>query len=288
MVAALALTLVAHAQLPSIQVIYPNGGDVLMKNGQYLLKWSGPVNARYNLSLINSNGVDIGYIAQDLFAPGNQYTWNVGSLTQETEAGTAYVALPAGSYQLEVTTIQNEYPYSDRSDYSFTINEYTYTPPYVGPGASNSSGGSVYQPLQSSTTPQTTSVASTSTNTGSSNEIGALQAYIATLQQSVDRLRTNGTGINNTSNVSTGSAPLSYVWSKNLEFGMTGDQDVFALQRALTAEGVFKGPITGNFYSLTREGVKAFQRKYKFMSVPDSGLVGPYTRSVLNGIYKAK
>ena len=46
-------------------------------------------------------------------------------------------------------------------------------------------------------------------------------------------------------------------------------------------EGVYDGPITGNFLSLTREGVRKFQKKYGLDQV---GNVGPLTRKKLNEI----
>lgn len=67
-------------------------------------------------------------------------------------------------------------------------------------------------------------------------------------------------------------------FSRNLSLGLTGD-DVKALQTRLTSEGVYSGPITGYFGSLTQAGVKAYQAKY---GIDQLGIVGPMTRTQLN------
>lgn len=78
---------------------------------------------------------------------------------------------------------------------------------------------------------------------------------------------------------------FSYVFNNNLYYGLDNNEDVEALQSVLTLDGVYTGPITGNFYSLTRQGVIDFQTKHNFTMVPDTGYVGPYTRKILNGLY---
>jgi N-acetylmuramoyl-L-alanine amidase len=59
---------------------------------------------------------------------------------------------------------------------------------------------------------------------------------------------------------------------------MTGNA-VTELQKRLTNEGVYSGPITGYFGPLTSAGVKAYQQKYGISQV---GTVGPLTRAKLN------
>lgn len=70
----------------------------------------------------------------------------------------------------------------------------------------------------------------------------------------------------------------TYNFSMNLGVGSRG-QDVTELQKFLTAEGVYTGPITGVFGPLTFAGVKAFQAKY---GIQQAGVVGPLTRALLN------
>lgn len=72
------------------------------------------------------------------------------------------------------------------------------------------------------------------------------------------------------------------VFTKNLYFGLEKDNEVMKLQELLASEGVYSGPITGNFYSLTLNGVKAFQNKYGI--VPVGGFFGPLTRGKANTI----
>lgn len=67
----------------------------------------------------------------------------------------------------------------------------------------------------------------------------------------------------------------------NLHYGSKGD-DVVALQEFLTDQGVYTGPISGNFYSLTLAAVKKFQKAESI--TPISGYVGPITRGVMNQI----
>lgn len=62
----------------------------------------------------------------------------------------------------------------------------------------------------------------------------------------------------------------------NLKYGMKGDS-VTELQEFLTDQGVYSGPVTGNFYSLTLAAVKAFQAKQNVS--PISGYWGPLSRA---------
>ncbi|MBI3638159.1 peptidoglycan-binding protein [Candidatus Wolfebacteria bacterium] len=92
-------------------------------------------------------------------------------------------------------------------------------------------------------------------------------------------------GLINSNNVwaQTAASPdFCYNWQKNLTYGMTDDLDVKALQIALTKERQYSGPITGNFYELTKEAVKNFQKEYGISAV---GAVGPITRAKLNELY---
>lgn len=73
-----------------------------------------------------------------------------------------------------------------------------------------------------------------------------------------------------------------FIFNRDLSFGMQNDNDVKELQKKLAIENCYPGTTSGNFDALTREAVKCFQQKYKFSSIPDSGFIGPYTRTVLN------
>ena len=75
--------------------------------------------------------------------------------------------------------------------------------------------------------------------------------------------------------------PVRIVFLKTLSFGLRKNPDVTKLQELLKADGVYDGPVTGNFFGLTREAVKRFQKKYGFEQV---GVVGPLTRKKLNEI----
>lgn len=73
-------------------------------------------------------------------------------------------------------------------------------------------------------------------------------------------------------------------FTRNLSYGASGN-DVKELQEFLTDEGVYSGPISGNFYALTRKGVVAFQNKYQI--TPKSGFFGPVTRTKANALLVA-
>ncbi|HEY4498979.1 MAG TPA: polysaccharide deacetylase family protein [Candidatus Paceibacterota bacterium] len=70
----------------------------------------------------------------------------------------------------------------------------------------------------------------------------------------------------------------TFNFTRTLSLGSRGD-DVTELQKRLTAEGVYSGPITGYFGPLTQAGVKAYQAK---IGVEQVGIVGPKTRLALN------
>lgn len=72
------------------------------------------------------------------------------------------------------------------------------------------------------------------------------------------------------------------VFTKNLYFGLENDSEILKLQEFLTTEGLYSGPITGNFYTLTLNGVKAFQNKHSI--TPVGGFFGPLTRGKANTI----
>ena len=89
------------------------------------------------------------------------------------------------------------------------------------------------------------------------------------------------------------TATLPYKWKQNLSRGLRNNRDVFALQIALSKEGIYppagfeenECALSGNFGDCTKASVIAFQRKHNFSSVPGTGYVGSYTRKVLNKLY---
>jgi peptidoglycan hydrolase-like protein with peptidoglycan-binding domain len=67
-------------------------------------------------------------------------------------------------------------------------------------------------------------------------------------------------------------------FARTLSQGSTGDE-VKSLQERLTKEGVYTGPITGYFGSLTKAAVEAYQ---EMKGLEKAGVVGPKTRAELN------
>jgi hypothetical protein len=76
----------------------------------------------------------------------------------------------------------------------------------------------------------------------------------------------------------TSSGTASYKFLSPLSVGSRGT-DVTELQKRLTTEGVYSGPITGYFGSLTKTAVQKYQAIHGLSQL---GNVGPATRALLN------
>lgn len=89
------------------------------------------------------------------------------------------------------------------------------------------------------------------------------------------------------------SANLPYIWKSDLEKGVKGSKEVFALQIALILKNVYPPenfskndcPLNGNFGDCTAMAVKEFQKENGIE--PASGFVGPLTRKKLNELYSS-
>lgn len=68
----------------------------------------------------------------------------------------------------------------------------------------------------------------------------------------------------------------------DLYYSMSSNKDVNRLQEFLRGEGIYNGPITGNFFAITRESVKKFQDRESI--TPVAGFFGPKTRARANAI----
>lgn len=68
-------------------------------------------------------------------------------------------------------------------------------------------------------------------------------------------------------------------FNKDLSFGMKNSADVKSLQQFLSQEGHFKGEATGNYFNVTAEAVKSFQKSNK---INPTGYFGPMTRAAVN------
>ncbi|MBI2052422.1 MAG: peptidoglycan-binding protein [Candidatus Sungbacteria bacterium] len=76
---------------------------------------------------------------------------------------------------------------------------------------------------------------------------------------------------------------LAESFDRDLQFGMQNNSDVTKLQELLTDEGLYFGPISGNFFSLTQKAVKNFQTREGIK--PASGYFGLKTRTRVNAIF---
>ncbi len=77
--------------------------------------------------------------------------------------------------------------------------------------------------------------------------------------------------------------PPSYQFTKLLKYGSTG-KEVTSLQDCLKSLGIFPAATvsTGNFLTITQKAVKDFQ---KMQNITPDGIVGPVTRTKLNGLF---
>jgi len=71
-------------------------------------------------------------------------------------------------------------------------------------------------------------------------------------------------------------------FDKDLYYGIDNDSQVLELQEFLTSEGLYSGPITGNYYSLTVQAVKSFQERENIK--PVAGYFGSLTRKKTNQV----
>jgi hypothetical protein len=114
----------------------------------------------------------------------------------------------------------------------------------------------------------TTAVPTTAAAATSSvmSQLQALEAQLAELQS-----QTSGS-------VGTSATAPSFTFTTFLGIGSTGAA-VTALQKQLTADRFYSGPITGTYGSLTEAAVEKFQSAH---GISPKGYVGPGTRAALN------
>lgn len=93
------------------------------------------------------------------------------------------------------------------------------------------------------------------------------------------RAALNGSATTTTQATTTASTNDGFKFSNPLSLGSSGN-DVTELQKRLTAEGVYSGPITGYYGALTMSAVKTYQGNH---GINQLGNVGPATRASLNG-----
>jgi hypothetical protein len=87
-----------------------------------------------------------------------------------------------------------------------------------------------------------------------------------------------------TANTTASVSASSYKFNNLLKIGSSG-ADVTALQNRLTSEGVYSGPISGYYGSLTKAAVEKYQKEHHIANsgITGYGEVGPHTRASLNG-----
>lgn len=75
---------------------------------------------------------------------------------------------------------------------------------------------------------------------------------------------------------------LAAGFERDLYFGLKNSPDIKSLQEFLQGQGLYSGPVNGNFFSLTREAVKKFQQKEGI--TPAAGYFGTRTQARVNTI----
>jgi peptidoglycan hydrolase-like protein with peptidoglycan-binding domain len=108
-------------------------------------------------------------------------------------------------------------------------------------------------------------VTAPATSTAAETEIQQLESQLAALT-------TQQTSASKTNSAS------SYDFTVFLTVG-TQDADVTALQERLTADGLYTGPISGYYGTLTEAAVEKYQAAH---GIDAKGYVGPSTRAALN------
>jgi hypothetical protein len=122
-----------------------------------------------------------------------------------------------------------------------------------------------------------------SDSTSQTDDLAALYAQIEYLQNEIARVQ-GLLAARNSPSISCTQL------TKNLYYGMTNDPEVKCLQEFLKAQGLFDGPVTGNFYNLTKTAVIAFQEKYSSEILTPlgltrgTGIVAGNTRAKINAL----
>ncbi len=79
--------------------------------------------------------------------------------------------------------------------------------------------------------------------------------------------------------VDSSAQPSDVSFDHDLSYGTTDDSSVTDLQNFLTTQGDYSGPVTGNYLTLTKTGVKKFQTN---AGITPTGYFGPLSRAAAN------
>jgi peptidoglycan hydrolase-like protein with peptidoglycan-binding domain len=141
-----------------------------------------------------------------------------------------------------------------------------------------SHNGAAQTTITVSGTPVTTTTTSSSSGL-SSTQVSAILSLLQSFGADSGTIAnvSAALGVGSTSG-SSGAVGDGYVFSNFLGLGSSGN-GVTELQKRLTTLGLYTGPITGYFGSLTRAAVEELQSEN---GVSQVGYVGPGTRAVLN------
>jgi len=279
--------------VPSVKVLAPNGDERMLMGSTTTVAWQivNPIAGNYTVNLgIEPVGTSAPFVPGSYgilnggirFPLSGTYEWPVGMTGSD---GT--LPVPPGEYRFVVvlhSLKQGKELARDYSDASFTINAVA-TASSVKENVNQNNSSIVESNTPASKRDQVSveySAPVTPAITVEQQTLRMIEERVRMLQSQIAALRAaqSGTQIPAVSSPSDTSVVSGVsTFTRNLRFGMENDQDVTALQNSLTRDGVYGGPITGNFLNLTRAAVKEFQKKH---GIEQTGFVGPLTRAQLN------
>lgn len=264
----------------SVKISYPTGGSI-HRIGDYMMisycgvNFSPSTPAGTTHIYLVKGGSSIALIANTqsgvtACSSGNSiYSWKVG----EFPAGVPN-QVPSGGLQLD-SNYRILIDYRDQNGKN--IFSQNYSEGYFSIIAATS------QPV----TPTTPSYIQPSTPSTSSQTIDSILQQIRLIQEQIARLQNQQSSLSPTAPVDSDVSEaeieqFSHTFNRNLYFGIRNNSEVTALQNALLLQGIYKGPVTGNFFNLTLQAVREFQGKY---GIEKTGYIGILTRKKLNELY---
>ncbi len=96
---------------PFIKVLFPNGGEKIYLDSNYIIRWESNISEAVNIDLMNGNNTAL-VIGDNIFSLTNEYQWHVPSILK-----------PDSTYKITVTSIGNT-SLSGLSSSTFAITSY--------------------------------------------------------------------------------------------------------------------------------------------------------------------
>ena len=239
---------VAAGQSNTTYPLQINGVSIVDQYGNTIGPFSGS-DVQKTISATAATGPITIYQASAITTPTASFTPSYGFVS--TEAGTIHYGGDCSSQTTAAVSGLNTVTFN-----ALTAGTHSNCTITVIDAAGNISNQLVVSPFTIGTSVSTTSGSASSSI---ATQIQSLQSQLAQLQSS-------------------SSTATSYNFTEFLSVG-SQDAEVTALQERLTADGLYSGPITGYFGTLTEVAVGKFQAAN---GIAVKGYVGPSTRAMLN------